>query len=88
MKSLKDLKGKTVSIGGQKDVTRSYLDRMLEPNVLKDSDVNLYAGASSARLAALESVSGGHFFSWGKRLRPRGAKAAHIRQNTSTSIKA
>lgn len=56
IKSLKDLKGKTVSIGGQKDVTRIYLDRMLEPNGLKDSDVNLvYAGASSARLAALES---------------------------------
>ena len=56
IKSLKDLKGKTVSIGGQKDVTRIYLDRMLEPNGLKDSDVDLvYAGASSARLAALES---------------------------------
>jgi ABC-type nitrate/sulfonate/bicarbonate transport system substrate-binding protein len=56
IKSIKDLKGKTVSIGGQKDVTRIYLNRMLEPNGLKDSDVNLvYAGASSARLAALES---------------------------------
>jgi NitT/TauT family transport system substrate-binding protein len=56
IKSLKDLKGKTVSIGGQKDVTRIYLNRMLEPNGLKDSDVDLvYAGASSARLAALES---------------------------------
>jgi ABC-type nitrate/sulfonate/bicarbonate transport system substrate-binding protein len=56
IKSIKDLKGKTVSIGGQKDVTRIYLNRMLEPNGLKDSDVDLvYAGASSARLAALES---------------------------------
>ena len=56
IKNLKDLKGKTVSIGGQKDVTRIYLNRMLEPNGLKDSDVDLvYAGASSARLAALES---------------------------------
>jgi NitT/TauT family transport system substrate-binding protein len=56
IKNIKDLKGKTVSIGGQKDVTRIYLNRMLEPNGLKDSDVDLvYAGASSARLAALES---------------------------------
>src|SRR6516162_7959922 len=45
IKSLKELKGKTVSIGGPKDVTRIYLNRMLEPNGLKDSDVDLvYAG--------------------------------------------
>ena len=56
IKSLQELKGKTVSIGGPKDVTRIYLDRMLVPNGLKDSDVDLvYAGASSARLSALES---------------------------------
>ena len=56
IKSLKELKGKTVSIGGPKDVTRIYLNRMLEPNGLKDSDVDLvYAGASSARLSSLES---------------------------------
>jgi ABC-type nitrate/sulfonate/bicarbonate transport system substrate-binding protein len=56
IKSLKELKGKTVSIGGPKDVTRIYLDRMLGPNGLKDSDVDLvFAGASSARLSALES---------------------------------
>jgi NitT/TauT family transport system substrate-binding protein len=54
--SLKDLKGKTVSIGGPKDVTHIYLNRMLEPNGLKDSDVDLvFAGASSARLTALQS---------------------------------
>jgi NitT/TauT family transport system substrate-binding protein len=41
IKSLKELKGKTVSIGGPKDVTRIYLNRMLEPNGLKDSDVDL-----------------------------------------------
>jgi NitT/TauT family transport system substrate-binding protein len=56
IKSLKELKGKTVSIGGPKDVTRIYLNRMLEPSGLKDSDVDLvYAGASSARLSSLES---------------------------------
>jgi ABC-type nitrate/sulfonate/bicarbonate transport system substrate-binding protein len=55
IKSIKDLKGKVVSIGG-KDVTRIYLNRMLEPNGIKDGDVDLvYAGASSARLAALEA---------------------------------
>jgi ABC-type nitrate/sulfonate/bicarbonate transport system substrate-binding protein len=56
IKSLRELKGKTISIGGPKDVTRIYLDRMLEPNGFKDSDVDLvYAGASSARLSALQS---------------------------------
>jgi ABC-type nitrate/sulfonate/bicarbonate transport system substrate-binding protein len=56
IRSLKELKGKIVMIGGQKDVTRIYLEAMLRPNGLKDSDVDLvYAGASSARLAALES---------------------------------
>ena len=56
IRSLKELRGKTVSIGGPKDVTRIYLDRMLEPNGLKDSDVDLvYAGASSARLSSLEA---------------------------------
>ena len=32
IKSIKELKGKTISIGGQKDVTHVYLSRMLEPN--------------------------------------------------------
>jgi ABC-type nitrate/sulfonate/bicarbonate transport system substrate-binding protein len=56
IKSLKELKGKTISIGGAKDVTRIYLDRMLEPNGIKDSEVDLvFAGASSARFTALSS---------------------------------
>src|SRR5262245_11294009 len=59
IKSLRDLKGKTVSIGGAKDVTRIYLNRMLEPNGLKDSDVDLvFAGASSARLTGVQSGAG------------------------------
>ncbi|HEY2534596.1 MAG TPA: ABC transporter substrate-binding protein [Xanthobacteraceae bacterium] len=54
--SLKELKGRTISVGGPKDVTRIYLDRMLAPNGLNDSDVDLvFAGASTARLAALKS---------------------------------
>jgi NitT/TauT family transport system substrate-binding protein len=56
IKSLKELKGKTISIGGAKDVTRIYLDRMLEPSGIKDSEVDLvFAGASSARFTALSS---------------------------------
>jgi NitT/TauT family transport system substrate-binding protein len=56
IRDLKELRGKTISIGGAKDVTRIYLDRMLEPNGIKDSEVDLvFAGASSARLAALQS---------------------------------
>jgi ABC-type nitrate/sulfonate/bicarbonate transport system substrate-binding protein len=54
IKGIKELKGKVISIGGQKDVTHVYLNRMLEPNGLRDSDVDLvYAGASSARWTAL-----------------------------------
>jgi len=30
--SLKDLKGKTIAIGGLTDITRVYFERMLEPN--------------------------------------------------------
>jgi NitT/TauT family transport system substrate-binding protein len=56
IRDLKELKGKTISIGGAKDVTRIYLDRMLEPNGIKDSEVDLvFAGASSARFTALQS---------------------------------
>jgi NitT/TauT family transport system substrate-binding protein len=56
IRSIKELKGKTISIGGAKDVTRIYLDRMLERNGIKDRDVDLvFAGASSARLTALSS---------------------------------
>jgi NitT/TauT family transport system substrate-binding protein len=56
LRSLKQLKGKTISIGGQKDVTHVYLNRMLEPNGMNDGDVDLvYAGASSARWTALET---------------------------------
>ena len=53
IKLLKELKGKTVSIGGPKDVTRIYLNRMLEPNGLKDSDVDL-AGVRRGVFSPLE----------------------------------
>lgn len=54
--SIKDLKGKTISIGGPKDITRIYLDRMLEPNGIQEKEVDLvYAGSTAARYSALQS---------------------------------
>jgi len=56
IKTLKDLKGKLVSIGGAKDITRIFVERMLEPNGLKSGDYDTtFAGATSARFAALQS---------------------------------
>ncbi|HTH98492.1 MAG TPA: ABC transporter substrate-binding protein, partial [Stellaceae bacterium] len=54
--SYADLKGKTLMVGGAKDVTRIYLQRMMAPNGLKPGDYDLiYAGATSARFASLQS---------------------------------
>jgi NitT/TauT family transport system substrate-binding protein len=54
IKSLKDLKGKVISVGGPKDITRLYVDRMLAPQGLKASDFDyVYAGATTARAQAL-----------------------------------
>jgi ABC-type nitrate/sulfonate/bicarbonate transport system substrate-binding protein len=50
-----DLKGKTISIGGPKDITRIYLERMAGPNGLKPGDYDtVFAGATSARFSALQ----------------------------------
>lgn len=55
-KSLKDLKGKIISVGGPKDITRLYVDRMLAPHGLKSGDVDyVFAGATTARAQALLS---------------------------------
>jgi NitT/TauT family transport system substrate-binding protein len=52
--SLKDLKGKLISLGGPKDITRIYVDRMLEPNGVKDGEFDMvFAGATAARAQAL-----------------------------------
>jgi ABC-type nitrate/sulfonate/bicarbonate transport system substrate-binding protein len=52
--SLKDLKGKLISLGGAKDITRIYVDRMLEPNGVKDGEFDMvFAGATTARASAL-----------------------------------
>ncbi len=54
--SVADLKGKTVSVGGPKDITRIFFERMLVPSGLSSRDVDLiFAGATSARMAALQS---------------------------------
>jgi ABC-type nitrate/sulfonate/bicarbonate transport system substrate-binding protein len=56
IKSIKDLKGKIISVGETTDIARVYLDRMLIANGMKDSDVDaLPTNATAARLAALES---------------------------------
>jgi NitT/TauT family transport system substrate-binding protein len=54
IKSIKDLKGKLISLGGPKDITRIYVERMLEPNGIKRGDFDMvFAGATAARLSAL-----------------------------------
>jgi ABC-type nitrate/sulfonate/bicarbonate transport system substrate-binding protein len=56
IKSMKDLKGKTIMIGGAKDITRIFVERMLVPNGVKPNEVDyVFAGATSARLSALQS---------------------------------
>ena len=56
IKSIKELKGKVVSVGGAKDITRIFFERMLAPSGVDPKEVDqIYAGATSARLAALQS---------------------------------
>ena len=56
IKSIAELRGKTVSVGGAKDITRIFFERMLAPSGVAPRDVDLiFAGATSARMAALES---------------------------------
>jgi ABC-type nitrate/sulfonate/bicarbonate transport system substrate-binding protein len=56
IKTIKDIKGKTISIGGAKDITRIFVERMLASNGVKPTDVDyVYAGATSARLSALQA---------------------------------
>ena len=58
IKSIKELRGKTVIVGGAKDVTLVYFERMAAANGLKPGDYDLiYAGTTPARLAALTSGS-------------------------------
>ena len=54
--TVKDLKGKTICIGGLIDINRVYLERIMQANGLKDGDYDItVAGNTAARFAALKS---------------------------------
>ena len=54
IKTLEELKGKVISVGGAKDITRIYVERMLAPNGVKPGEFDMvFAGATSARASAL-----------------------------------
>lgn len=54
--SIKELKGKTVCIGGLVDINRVYLERIMQANGLKDGDYDItVVGNTAGRFAALKS---------------------------------
>src|SRR5215210_1858473 len=54
IKSLAELKGKLISLGGAKDITRIYVERMLAPHGVKPGEFDMmFAGATAARSSAL-----------------------------------
>src|SRR5262245_48782195 len=54
--SLADLKGKLISLGGPKDITRIFVERMLAPHGVKSGQFDMiFAGATAARFSALQS---------------------------------
>jgi len=54
--TVKDLKGKTVCIGGLIDINRIYLERIMQANGLKDGDYDItVVGNTAGRFAALKS---------------------------------
>jgi NitT/TauT family transport system substrate-binding protein len=56
IKSVTDLRGKLISIGGAKDITRIYLERTLTPNGVRPGEYDMiFAGTTVARFAALSS---------------------------------
>jgi ABC-type nitrate/sulfonate/bicarbonate transport system substrate-binding protein len=56
IKTIKDLKGHTVVIGGQVDINRVYMERVLKAAGLKDSDIDMtFIGNTAGRFAALKS---------------------------------
>ena len=56
IKSLAELKGKLISLGGPKDITRIYVERMLAPSGIKPGEFDMaFAGATTARAQALLS---------------------------------
>lgn len=56
LSSIKDLKGKTIVLGGLRDITAIYWDRMATANGLQKGDVDITViGATAGRFAALKS---------------------------------
>jgi len=56
LKSIADLKGKTISTGADNDITTVYFQRMMAANGLKKGDyATLPAGVAAARFAALKA---------------------------------
>jgi ABC-type nitrate/sulfonate/bicarbonate transport system substrate-binding protein len=54
IKRLGELRGKVISLGGPKDITRIYVERMLDPNGVKPGEFDMvFAGATAARASAL-----------------------------------
>jgi ABC-type nitrate/sulfonate/bicarbonate transport system substrate-binding protein len=56
IRRMQELKGRTIIIGGAKDITRIFVERMLVPSGIAAGEVDyVFAGATSARLSALQS---------------------------------
>jgi ABC-type nitrate/sulfonate/bicarbonate transport system substrate-binding protein len=56
IKTVEGLKGKTIMVGGPADITRLFNDRMMQQHGLQTGDYDyVFAGATSARFAALKS---------------------------------
>src|SRR4029077_2953013 len=53
--SIKDLKGKTICIGGLLDINRVYLERIMQANGLRNGDYDItVVGNTAGRFAALK----------------------------------
>lgn len=56
IKTMRELKGKTLSVGGAKDITRIFVERMLAAEGVKPGEFDMvFAGSTSARFAALQA---------------------------------
>lgn len=56
IKSMTELKGKTIIIGGPKDITRIFTEEMLKAKGVNPGEYDLvFAGATNARFSALQS---------------------------------
>lgn len=56
IKRPRDLAGKTISVGGAKDITKLYVERMIAADGLASDQVDyLFAGSTTSRFAALQS---------------------------------